>query len=116
VHSSHPCCQLPAGFHAAVTLYFAVVANVSIASLNLSLLVNSVGFYQVRRTQQLQQPGQWLAGSNTRHAHGVAGFSGRLGQAQTVSYREPFNFPLPDPRSCRHVLGLLCSCRRLQSC
>jgi hypothetical protein len=26
-----------------------VVANVSIASLNLSLLVNTVGFYQVRR-------------------------------------------------------------------
>lgn len=32
------------------TLYFALVANVSIASLNLSLLVNSVGFYQVRPT------------------------------------------------------------------
>lgn len=28
-------------------LYFAIVANVSIASLNLSLLVNTVGFYQV---------------------------------------------------------------------
>jgi len=28
-------------------LRFAVVANLSIASLNLSLLVNSVGFYQV---------------------------------------------------------------------
>lgn len=31
----------------AETVYFAVIANVSIASLNLSLLVNSVGFYQV---------------------------------------------------------------------
>jgi hypothetical protein len=31
----------------AVVLYFAIVADVSIASLNLSLLVNSVGFYQV---------------------------------------------------------------------
>jgi hypothetical protein len=28
-------------------LRFAVVANMSIASLNLSLLVNSIGFYQV---------------------------------------------------------------------
>eukprot|EP00879_Flechtneria_rotunda_P001975 GHRR01002150.1.p1 GENE.GHRR01002150.1~~GHRR01002150.1.p1 ORF type:complete len:375 (+),score=101.36 GHRR01002150.1:344-1468(+) len=32
-----------------VTLYFAVVANVSISSLNLSLLVNSVGFYQIAK-------------------------------------------------------------------
>lgn len=32
-----------------VTLYFALVANVSIASLNLSLLVNSVGFYQIAK-------------------------------------------------------------------
>eukprot|EP00878_Enallax_costatus_P005590 GHUV01005863.1.p1 GENE.GHUV01005863.1~~GHUV01005863.1.p1 ORF type:complete len:373 (+),score=114.70 GHUV01005863.1:591-1709(+) len=31
------------------TLYFALVANVSIASLNLSLLVNSVGFYQIAK-------------------------------------------------------------------
>jgi hypothetical protein len=37
-----PCLAL-----SAVVLYFAVVADVSIASLNLSLLVNSVGFYQV---------------------------------------------------------------------
>jgi hypothetical protein len=34
-------------FQYADALKFAVVANVSIASLNLSLLVNSVGFYQV---------------------------------------------------------------------
>ncbi|WIA29992.1 hypothetical protein OEZ86_000090 [Tetradesmus obliquus] len=32
-----------------VVMYFAVVADVSIASLNLSLLVNSVGFYQVAK-------------------------------------------------------------------
>jgi solute carrier family 35 protein E3 len=32
-----------------VTLHFALVANVSIASLNLSLLVNSVGFYQIAK-------------------------------------------------------------------
>lgn len=40
--------------NAADALVFAVVANVSIASLNLSLLVNSVGFYQVR-TQSARQ-------------------------------------------------------------
>ena len=28
-------------------LYFSVIANLSIASLNVSLLVNTVGFYQV---------------------------------------------------------------------
>jgi hypothetical protein len=35
------------GLLIAVTLYFSVVASVSIASLNLSLLLNTVGFYQV---------------------------------------------------------------------
>lgn len=33
----------------AEVLLFAVVANTSIASLNLSLLVNSVGFYQITK-------------------------------------------------------------------
>lgn len=41
----------------AVVMYFAVVADVSIASLNLSLLVNSVGFYQVNCARRLQ-PGR----------------------------------------------------------
>jgi hypothetical protein len=40
-------CCTASSFLSAVVLYFAVVADVSIASLNLSLLVNSVGFYQV---------------------------------------------------------------------
>lgn len=44
---------------------FAVVANVSIASLNLSLLVNSVGFYQASVCREgMQQMG---ATSNNRH-------------------------------------------------
>lgn len=30
-------------------LFFSVVANLSIASLNVSLLVNSVGFYQIAK-------------------------------------------------------------------
>lgn len=30
-------------------LYFSVIANLSIASLNVSLLVNSVGFYQIAK-------------------------------------------------------------------
>lgn len=66
---SHPCRHLLVGFHAAVTLYFAVVANISIASLNLSLLVNSVGFYQVRRAQQPRQPWQRLAATLAIHMH-----------------------------------------------
>lgn len=41
------CCCLPCHLPAAVLL-FALVANLSIASLNLSLLVNSVSIYQVR--------------------------------------------------------------------
>lgn len=31
------------------TILFAVVANLSIASLNISLLVNTVGFYQIAK-------------------------------------------------------------------
>lgn len=34
---------------------FALVANISIASLNASLLVNTVGFYQVIDSVELQQ-------------------------------------------------------------
>lgn len=45
---NHPTCPCLLLLLHAVTLYFAVVANVSIASLNLSLLLNTVGFYQVR--------------------------------------------------------------------
>lgn len=37
------------------TLYFSLIAGTSISTLNLSLLVNSVGFYQVR------QRGKWAA-------------------------------------------------------
>jgi hypothetical protein len=38
--------------HHADTLFFSAVAVVSIASLNLSLLVNPVGLYQVGASQQ----------------------------------------------------------------
>lgn len=44
---SHLACCAPSA--PAVTLYFSVVASISIASLNLSLLVNSVGFYQIAK-------------------------------------------------------------------
>lgn len=39
-------------------LLFALVANTSIASLNLSLLVNSVGFYQASVWPSAQRPAQ----------------------------------------------------------
>jgi len=42
---------------AAEVLLFALVANTSIASLNLSLLVNSVGFYQARLQRVLKPVG-----------------------------------------------------------
>jgi solute carrier family 35 protein E3 len=35
--------------HNTDNLYFSVIANLSIASLNVSLLVNSVGFYQIAK-------------------------------------------------------------------
>jgi hypothetical protein len=60
----------------AVTLLFAVVANVSIASLNLSLLVNSVGFYQASVCREgLQQMG---AASKNMHT-GYSFLSARHG-------------------------------------
>jgi hypothetical protein len=37
------------------TLFFATVAVISIGSLNLSLLVNPVGLYQVRQQRGMQQ-------------------------------------------------------------
>jgi hypothetical protein len=44
-HCPHPLHQWPLPPD---NLYFSVIANLSIASLNVSLLVNTVGFYQVR--------------------------------------------------------------------
>jgi hypothetical protein len=46
-HPAHPLISSPP----AERMIFAVVANVSISSLNLSLLVNTVGFYQARLAQ-----------------------------------------------------------------
>lgn len=55
------CCVL------AVTLYFAVVANISISSLNLSLLLNSVGFYQVSHWS-CKAAATWQAASRSASA------------------------------------------------
>jgi hypothetical protein len=53
----------------AEVLAFALVANTSIASLNLSLLVNSVGFYQASQDNMAMPSKQHWAGSTTSGAH-----------------------------------------------